>query len=128
MGKNLSKFSRTSFRMIVILLTFSILITGCHSYYTIPKDDYDKIRYMNNIKIVYNNGKELIVEKDDTTEVKYEDDSLIVYRGSEKNLIAMSDISKIKENRFDLGGTITLTLLTLTILTIIFFSNFDPGG
>jgi len=83
---------------------------------------------MNNIKIVYNNGKELIVEKDDTTEVKYEDDSLIVYRGSEKNLIAMSDISKIKENRFDLGGTITLTLLTLTILTIIFFSNFDPGG
>ena len=122
------EYSNVAFRLIIFLLSFSILLAGCHSYYEVSKDDYSNLEKMNDIKVVYKNGKEFVVEKDDTTEVKYEDDSLIVYRGSEKNLIAMSDISKIKENRFDLGGTITLTLLTLTILTIIFFSNFDPGG
>jgi len=83
---------------------------------------------MEDIKIVYTNGKEFIVENNDTTEAKIVGDSLIVYHGVEKNLIAMNEISKIKENRFDLGGTITLTLLGLMILVIVFYSTYDVGG
>ena len=78
--------------------------------------------------MVCTNGKEFIVENNDTTNTKIVGDSVVIHKGTEKDIINMNEISKIKENRFDLGGTITLTLLTLTILTIIFFSNFDPGG
>jgi hypothetical protein len=124
----ISNFSNITSRLIVILLSISIIFTGCHSYYTIPKEDYNKISTMEDIKIVYTNGKEFIVENNDTTEAKIVGDSLIVYHGVEKNLIAMNEISKIKENRFDLGGTITLTLLGLMILVIVFYSTYDVGG
>ena len=125
MGKNLSKFSRTSFRMIVILLTFSILITGCHSYYTIPKDDYNKISTMKEIKIVYTNGKEFIVENNDTTNTKIVGDSVVIHKGTEKDIINMNEISKIKESKFDSSGTIAISLVGLSILIVLFFS-LDP--
>jgi hypothetical protein len=40
----------------------------------------------------------------------------------------MNEVEKIRESRFDLGGTITLTLIGLTILFIVFASNYSPGG
>ena len=83
---------------------------------------------MEDIKIVYTNGKEFVVEKDDTTFVKIEADSLEVYRGFEETLIPMSEIEKIKENRFDLGGTITIVMIPLIILVASFFATFDVGG
>jgi hypothetical protein len=118
-------FSSFSYQLIILFLSFSILLTGCHSYYTIPNEDYSKLDSMENIKIVYTNGKEFVVEKNDTTEAKIVGDSLIVYRGVEKNLIAMNEISKIKENRFDLGGTITIIIIPLIILVAYFFANFS---
>ena len=120
--------SVTAFRFIVFLLSVSILLTGCHSFFEVPKDDYSKIETMNDIKVVYKNGKEFVVEKDDTTNVKIVGDSLIVSQGVETKSIGMSDVEKIREFRFDLGGTITLTLIGLTILVILFFSNYSPGG
>lgn len=120
--------SVTAFRFIVFLLSISILLTGCHSFFEVPKDDYSKIEAMNDIKVVYKNGKEFVVEKDDTTNVKIVGDSLIVSQGVETKSIGMSDVEKIRESRFDLGGTITLTLIGLTILVILFFSNYSPGG
>lgn len=74
------------------------------------------------------NGKEFIIEKDDTTRVKIGGDSLVVYQGTKQKIIQMTEVDKIKENRFDLGGTITLTLIGLTILFIVFASNYSPGG
>ncbi|HSW56352.1 MAG TPA: hypothetical protein VLH59_14795 [Ignavibacteriaceae bacterium] len=83
---------------------------------------------MVDIKIVFMNGKEFIIEKDDTTRVKIGGDSLVVYQGTKQKIIQMTEVDKIKENRFDLGGTITLTLIGLTILFIVFASNYSPGG
>jgi hypothetical protein len=116
------KYSNFAFQFIVCLLSVSILLTGCHSYYVIPKDNYNKIETLEDIKIVYTNGKEFIVEKNDTTYAKVSGDSLIVNRGTEKKFIQMSEIEKIKESRFDLGGTITISLVALTILIVLFFS------
>jgi len=100
-------------------------LTACHSYYVIPKDSYSKVEKMEDIKIVFMNGKELIVEKDDTTKVKIGGDSLVVYQGTKQKIIQMAEVDKIKESRFDLGGTITISLVALTILVVLFFSM-DP--
>jgi len=116
------KYSNFTFRFIVCQLSVSILLTGCHSYFVIPKDSYSKVETMEDIKIVYKDGKEFIVEKNDTTYAKVTGDSLIVNRGTEKKFIQMSEIEKIKESRFDLGGTITISLVALTILVVLFFS------
>jgi hypothetical protein len=120
--------SGSAFRFIVFLLSISILLTGCHSYFEVSRDDYSNLEKMNDIKVLYKNGKEFIVEKDDTTNVKIVEDSLIVYQGTNTKAIGMSEVEKIRESRFDLGGTITLTLIGLTILVIVFFSNYSPGG
>jgi len=109
----------------VTLLAFSFLITGCHSYYTIPKEDYGKIKTMEDVKVVYTNGKEFVVEKDDTTNIKLVGDSLIVSAGVETKIIEMNKVEKIKESRFDLGGTITISIVALTILVVLFFSLFS---
>ncbi len=123
-----SKFSRVCSGLGVTLLAFSILITGCHSYYTIPREDYGKIKTMEDVKVVYTNGKEFVVENNDTTSLKVVGDSLEVYRGSEETVIPMSEIGKIKENRFDLGGTITIVMIPLIILVALFVASINPGG
>ena len=120
--------SNCAFKLLILLLVASFLLTGCHSYYTIPKDEYDKVSTMEDIKVVYTNGKEFVVEKDDTTFVKIEADSLEVYQGSKEIVIPLSDVEKIKENRFDLGGTITIVMIPLIILVASFFATFDVGG
>ncbi|MBK9097973.1 MAG: hypothetical protein IPM14_07610 [bacterium] len=122
------KFSRISFHFTIWVLSISILVTGCHTYFTIPKDDYNKIESMEDIKIVYMNGKEFVVEKNDTNYVKVIRDSLTVHKGIEETSIDMDEVDKIKEMRFDLGGTITLVLLGLTLIVIGFYSTFDTGG
>ena len=119
------KYSNFAFRFMVCLLSVSILLTGCHSYFTIPKDDYDKISTMEDIKIIYDNGKEFIIEKDDTTNIKIVGDSLVIYLGAEMSFTQMSKVEKIKENRFDLGGTITISLVAITFLIILVFSTFS---
>lgn len=119
---------KTFFRFITYLLSITIIFTGCHSFYEIPLENYKNIDTMNDIKIVYMNGKEFVVEKNDTTNIKLVEDSLIVYRGIETKSIGMNEVEKIRESRFDLGRTITLTLIGFTILVIVFFSNYSPGG
>jgi len=104
------------------------LFTGCYSYYTIPNDDYSKIENMEDIKIVYTNGKEFVVEKNDTTNARIAGDSLVVIHGVEKKFIQMSEVEKIRENRFNLVATITLTVVGLAILFVVFASNFSPAG
>lgn len=120
--------TRSSFRIIVVLISISILLTGCHSFFEVPQNDYNYLDKMNDIKVVYKNGKEFIVEKDDTTNIKIAGDSLIVTQGTNTKFIGMNEVQKIRESRFDLGGTITLTLIGLTIMVIVFFSNYSPGG
>ena len=117
-----------TFHFTVLLLSVSILITGCYSYYTIPNDDYSKIENMEDIKIVYTNGKEFVVEKNDTTNARIIRDSLLVIHGVEKKFIQMSEVEKIRENKFNLVATITLTVVGLAILFVVFASNFSPGG
>ena len=100
--------SVAAFRFIVFLLSISILLTGCHSFFEVPKDDYSNLEKMNDIKVVYKNGKEFVVEKDDTTNIKMVGDSLIVHQGIETKSIGMNEVEKIRESRFDFGGTITI--------------------
>jgi len=118
------KFSQITLRFIICILCNSILFTGCHSYFVIPKADYTKISTMEDIKIVYTNGREFIVEKNDSTNVQIAGDSLVISEGTQKKIILMDDVGKLKENRFDLGGTITLSLVGLTIVVVLFFSMF----
>ena len=122
------KFSNTTFHFTIWILSISILFTGCYSYYTIPNDDYSKIENMEDIKIVYTNGKEFVVEKNDTTNARIIRDSLLVIHGVEKKFIQMSEVEKIRENRFNLVGTIILTVVGLAILFVVFASNISPGG
>jgi len=111
-----------AFRFTVFLLSISILLTGCHSYYEVSKDDYSNLEKMDDIKVVYKNGKEFVVEKDDTTNVKMVGDSLIVYQGMETKYIGMNDVEKIRESRFNLGGTITISIVAVTFFLVLFFS------
>jgi hypothetical protein len=83
---------------------------------------------MEDIKIVYTNGKEFIVENNDTTKTNIVGDSVVIHKGTEEDIIGMNEISKIKENRFDLGGTITVIIIPLIILVAYFFANFNPAG
>lgn len=122
------KFTRITFCFTICILCISILNTGCHSYYTIPKDDYNKVSTIEDIKIVYTNGKEFTIEKNDTTYAKVIEDSLIVNRGLKIKVIQMSEVEKIRENRFNLVATITLTIVGLAILFVVFASNYSPAG
>lgn len=99
------------------------MLTGCYSFFEVPKNGYSNLEKMNDIKIVYKNGKEFVVEKDDTTNVKIVGDSLIVYQGSEKKLIGVSEVEKIRESRFDLGGTITISIILFTFFLVLFLSS-----
>ena len=117
--------SVAAFRFIILLLSLSVLLAGCHSFYEVPKEDYNNLERMNDIKVVYKNGKEFVVEKDDTTNIKMVEDSLIVYQGIETKSIGMNEVEKIKESRFDLGGTITISIITFTLLLVLFLSTFS---
>ena len=117
--------TRSSFRIIVVLLSISVLITGCHSFFEVPQNDYNNLDKMNDIKVVYKSGKEFIVEKDDTTNIKMAGDSLIVTQGTNTKFIGMNEVEKIRESRFDLGGTITLSIVAFTFFLVLFLSG-DP--
>jgi len=104
------KYSVDAFHVIVFLLSISILLTGCQSFFEVPKDDYNNLETMNDIKVVYKNGKEFIVEKNDTTNIKMLGDSLIVHQGIETKYIGMNDVEKIRESRFDFGRTLSLVV------------------
>ena len=95
------------------------MLTGCHSFFEVPKEDYSNLEKMNDIKIVYKNGKEFIVEKDDTTNIKIVVDSLIVHQGIETKSIGMSEVEKIRESRFDFGGTFSLIVGTLVLIILL---------
>ena len=60
-------------------------------------------------------GRNLLLKKNDAIGAKIVGDSLIVHQGTEKKIIGMSEIDKIKESKFDLGGTITISIVALTI-------------
>ena len=122
------KYSHITFHFTIWILSISILFTGCYSYYTIPNEDYSNIDRMEDIKIVYTNGKEFIVEKNDTTNARIIGDSLVLVQGVEKKFIQMSEVEKIRENRFNLVATITLTVVGLAALFVVFASNISPGG
>jgi len=116
-----------AFRFIVFLLSISILLIGCHSFYEVSKDDYSNLEKMNNIKVVYKNGKEFVIKKDETTNVKLVGDSLVAYQGNEKKFIGMSEVEKVREFRFDFGGTFSLIVGTL-VLIILLMPPYRPAG
>jgi len=103
------------------------LLTGCHSFFEVPQNDYNNLDKMNDIKIVYKNGKEFIIEKDDTTNIKMAGDSLIVTQGTNTKFIGMNEVEKIRESRFDFGGTFSLIVGTL-VLIILLMPPYSPGG
>ncbi len=111
--------SLTAFRFILFLLSISILLTGCHSFYEIPKEEYENIDQMDDIKIVYKNGKEFVVEKDDSTNIKLLGDSLVVYQGTEKKVVGMGEVEKLRESRFDFGATFSLIVGTLVLIILL---------
>jgi hypothetical protein len=119
------KNSSFIFQITIFLLPLSIFLTGCHSFYEVSKKDYNNLEKMNDIKVVYKNGKEFVVEKDDTTNIKMVEDSLMISQGVEKKYIRMSEVEKIRESRFDLGGTITISIVLFTFFLVLFLSA-DP--
>ena len=121
------KNSNFIFQITIFLLSLSILLTGCHSFYEVPKEDYNNLERMNDIKVVYKNGKEFVVEKDDTTNIKMVGDSLIVHQGIETQYIGLNDVEKIRESRFDFGGTFSLIVGTL-VLIILLMPPYRPSG
>ncbi len=110
------------------------MLTSCHSFFEVPKEDYSNLEKMNDIKVVYKNGKEFVVEKDDTTNIKMVEDSLIVYQGIETKSIGMNEVEKMRESRFDFGRTLSLVVGTVVgfILAVGLFvwamGGYDPGG
>lgn len=116
------KKSMLAFRGMVVLLSLAIILTGCHSFYEIPKEEYKNLNQLDDIKIVYKNGREFVVEKDDSTNIELKYSTLIVKSGNDKKIINMSDVNKLKERRSDLGGTITLSVVIVASLLVLFLS------
>jgi hypothetical protein len=52
-------------------------------------------------------------------------DSLIVTQGTNTKFIGMNEVEKIRESRFDLGGTIILSIVAFTFFLVLFLSG-DP--
>ncbi|MBK7229577.1 MAG: hypothetical protein IPH97_12110 [Ignavibacteriales bacterium] len=111
-----------AFKGMVVLLSLAIILTGCHSFYEIPKEEYKILNQLDDIKIVYKNGREFVVEKDDSTNIELQNSTLIVQSGNDKKIINMSDVNKLKERRSDLGGTITLSVVIFASLLVLFLS------
>lgn len=116
---------KTFFRFITYLLSITIILTACHSFYEIPTEDFRNIDTMDDIKIVYKNGKEFVVEKDDTTNINFQDSTLVIKKGVDTQFVKMSDVDKLKENRSDLGGTITFAIVITTGL-LVWFVSLNP--
>lgn len=116
------KKSMLAFKGMVVLLSLAIILTGCHSFYEIPKEEYKNLNQLDDIKIVYKNGREFVVEKDDTTNIELQNSTLIVKSGNDKKIINMSAVNKLKERRSDLGGTITLSVVIVASLLVLFLS------
>jgi len=116
------KKSMLAFKGMVVLLSLAIILTGCHSFYEIPKEEYKILNQLDDIKIVYKNGREFVVEKDDSTNIELQNSTLIVQSGNDKKIINMSDVNKLKERRSDLGGTITLSVVIFASLLVLFLS------
>ena len=116
------KKSMLAFKGMVVLLSLAIILTGCYSFYEIPKEEYKNLNQLDDIKIVYKNGREFVVEKDDTTNIELQNSTLIVKSGNDKKIINMSDVNKLKERRSDLGGTITLSVVIVASLLVLFLS------
>ncbi len=116
------KKSMLAFKGMVVLLSLAIILTGCHSFYEIPKEEYKNLNQLDDIKIVYKNGREFVVEKDDSTNIELQNSTLIVQSGNDKKIINMSDVNKLKERRSDLGGTITLSVVIFASLLVLFLS------
>ena len=116
------KKSMLAFKGMVVLLSLAIILTGCHSFYEIPKEEYKILNQLDDIKIVYKNGREFVVEKDDSTNIELQNSTLIVQSGNDKKIINMSDVNKLKERRSDLGGTITLSVVIVASLLVLFLS------
>ena len=125
--KEFMKNSNFIFPITIFLLSISIMLTGCHSFFEVPAEDYSNLEKMNDIKVVYKNGKEFVVEKDDTTNVKIVGDSLFVYQGIETKYIGMNEVEKIREYRFDFGGTFSL-IVGVLVLIILLMPPYSPGG
>lgn len=106
----------------IIILSASILLSACHSFYEIPIAEYNNLNKMDDIKIGYKNGREFVVEKDDSTNIELQNSTLIVQSGNDKKIINMSDVNKLKERRSDLGGTITLSVVIFASLLVLFLS------
>lgn len=115
------KNSRSVFSLTFLLLIVLFFLTGCYSFYDISRDDFANLENMNDIKVIYKNGDELIFEKNDTTNLKIVGDSLVAVQGNEKKFIGLSELNNIKESKSDLGGTIILTILMFTFYSVIFF-------
>ena len=116
------KKSMLAFKGMVVLLSLAIILTGCHSFYEIPKEEYKILNQLDDIKIVYKNGREFVVEKDDSTNIELQNSTLIVKSGNDKKIINMSAVNKLKERRSDLGGTITLSVVIFASLLVLFLS------
>lgn len=116
---------KSYFRLITYLLSITIILTACHSFYEIPLENYKNIDTMNDIKIVYKNGKEFVVEKDDTTNINFQDSTLVIKKGVDTQFVKMSDVDKLKENRSNWGGTITLAIVITTGL-LVWFVSLNP--
>ena len=116
------KKSMLAFKGMVVLLSLAIILTGCYSFYEIPKEEYKNLNQLDDIKIVYKNGREFVVEKDDSTNIELQNSTLIVQSGNDKKIINMSDVNKLKERRSDLGGTITLSVVIFASLLVLFLS------
>ena len=116
---------KSYFRLITYLLSITIILTACHSFYEIPLENYKNIDTMNDIKIVYKNGKEFVVEKDDTTNINFQDSTLVIKKGVDTQFVKMSDVDKLKENRSNWVGTITLAIVITTGL-LVWFVSLNP--
>lgn len=109
---------KTFFRYITYLLSLTVILTGCHSFYEIPLENYKNIDTVDDIKVVYKNGKEFVIEKDDTTNISFRDSVLVVQSGIDKKIISMNDVNQLRERRSDLGGTITLSIIALVLIIL----------
>jgi hypothetical protein len=109
---------------LIILLSFtgSLILSGCYTFFEVPKERYFQKENHNRSKIILNNKQEIILEEEHEFSYLPDESLVIIHNDSTGTELQLSDITMVKEEHFDLGKTF-LAIFWFTIAAgFLFFS------
>ncbi len=103
---------------IITLLSISILITGCYSFFTISSNDLINKEDKNKVKIILKDKKEVIIENSKYIITSNPDEIVILQTDSTRVTYSLIEIEKILEEKFDFGKTFFATFWISAVILL----------